>query len=43
MGTFTDSTIILNLLAGGVSGGIARFFVAPLDVVKIRFQVRVSI
>lgn len=41
MGTFTDSTIILNLLAGGVSGGIARFFVAPLDVVKIRFQVRV--
>lgn len=42
MGTFTDSTIILNLLAGGVSGGIARFFVAPLDVVKIRFQMQID-
>eukprot|EP01127_Copromyxa_protea_P015913 TRINITY_DN4649_c0_g1_i2.p1 TRINITY_DN4649_c0_g1~~TRINITY_DN4649_c0_g1_i2.p1 ORF type:complete len:299 (+),score=35.09 TRINITY_DN4649_c0_g1_i2:86-982(+) len=38
--TFTDSTVLLNLLAGGFSGGIARFFVAPLDVVKIRFQMQ---
>jgi len=31
-----------DLLAGGISGGVTRFFVAPLDVVKIRFQVQVE-
>jgi len=34
--------ILVNLVAGGVSGGLARLCVAPLDVVKIRFQVQVD-
>jgi len=32
----------VNLAAGGVSGGLARLCVAPLDVVKIRFQVQID-
>lgn len=27
------------MVAGGASGGVTRFIVAPLDVIKIRFQV----
>jgi len=34
--------LLVNLLAGGFSGGLARLFVAPLDVVKIRFQVQID-
>uniref|UniRef100_A0A6B2LAU1 ADP,ATP carrier protein n=1 Tax=Arcella intermedia TaxID=1963864 RepID=A0A6B2LAU1_9EUKA len=34
--------MIINMLAGAVSGGMARLMVAPLDVVKIRFQVQVD-
>lgn len=30
---------VRDLLAGGFAGGVARMFVAPLDVIKIRFQV----
>ena len=28
-----------HVLAGAISGGLTRFTVAPLDVLKIRFQV----
>lgn len=35
-----NGSVLLNVLAGGFSGGAARFFVAPLDVVKIRFQLQ---
>jgi len=30
------------VIAGGLSGGVTRFLIAPLDVIKIRFQVQVS-
>eukprot|EP00026_Physarum_polycephalum_P012989 Phypoly_transcript_13344.p1 GENE.Phypoly_transcript_13344~~Phypoly_transcript_13344.p1 ORF type:complete len:325 (+),score=41.10 Phypoly_transcript_13344:95-1069(+) len=33
---------IKDILAGGLSGGVTRFIIAPLDVIKIRFQVQVS-
>lgn len=29
-----------DILAGGISGGITRMLIAPLDVIKIRFQVQ---
>ncbi len=29
-----------DLIAGGISGCVTRVLVAPLDVIKIRFQVR---
>eukprot|EP01112_Ceratiomyxa_fruticulosa_P017198 TRINITY_DN5316_c0_g1_i3.p1 TRINITY_DN5316_c0_g1~~TRINITY_DN5316_c0_g1_i3.p1 ORF type:complete len:331 (+),score=70.86 TRINITY_DN5316_c0_g1_i3:157-1149(+) len=32
-----------DFIAGGISGGTTRFFVAPLDVVKIRFQVQATL
>mmetsp|Transcript_29581 Transcript_29581/g.32951 ORF Transcript_29581/g.32951 Transcript_29581/m.32951 type:complete len:316 (-) Transcript_29581:146-1093(-) len=34
--------ILLNMAAGGTSGGVARFVIAPLDVLKIRFQIQAS-
>lgn len=29
-----------DILAGGISGGLTRLLIAPLDVIKIRFQVQ---
>lgn len=29
-----------DILAGGISGGVTRMLIAPLDVIKIRFQVQ---
>ena len=31
---------LVQMLAGALAGGVARVFVAPLDVVKIRMQAR---
>lgn len=31
---------IKDILAGGISGGVTRMLIAPLDVIKIRFQVQ---
>lgn len=31
-----------DMLAGGISGGITRMLIAPLDVIKIRFQVQTA-
>eukprot|EP00897_Mesotaenium_endlicherianum_P003392 jgi/Mesen1/3080/ME000183S02138 len=30
---------VIDAVAGALAGGVARFFVSPLDVLKIRFQV----
>ncbi|RZR74030.1 hypothetical protein BHM03_00031352 [Ensete ventricosum] len=34
---------LIDSLAGAVSGGISRTVTSPLDVIKIRFQVRLYI
>ncbi len=31
-----------SLIAGSISGGVTRLVVAPLDVLKIRFQLQVE-
>jgi len=42
MSKLSEGSVLTNIISGGISGGLARFFVAPLDVVKIRFQLQVN-
>ena len=35
-------TMAMDAAAGAVAGGIARFIIGPLDVLKIRFQVQLE-
>lgn len=39
-GTFPRG--VVDAIAGAVAGGVARIFVSPLDVIKIRFQVQLE-
>lgn len=42
-GKLIKPTKTVSAIAGGISGAMTRFVCQPLDVIKIRFQVRFKV